>query len=315
MVVGAAGQDGSYLTERLITEGGAVIGLIRPGALAAARTVLKDHARLNLMEVDLLSQVAVERAVADAAPDHVYNLAGESFMPATWENPVETADVAGLGAVRILEALRRRRPSSRYLQASSPEIFGRLERSPQDETTPIRPTTPYGAARAYAHFMTAAYRERHGLFAINVILYNHESPRRRPEFVTRKIARAAARAKLGLEKELRLGDIDARRDWSFAGDVVEAMTLAVRHSTPEDFVVAGGKTRSVGDFAAAAYRAVGLDWRAHVVADASLRRSGEGAERRGDAAKARRLLGWSPKTSFEKLVGMMVEAELSAGAL
>jgi len=309
LIVGVAGQDGSYLAELLLAEGWEVVGAVRAGGGTLERlAAVRD--RVRLVDLDLRDQASVDRTVSAAEPDEVYNLAGESFMPATWERPVETSDVSALGAARLLDAVRRLRPRARVCQASSSEMFGRPEKSPQDERTPLAPLNPYACAKAYAHGMVASYREKHGLFAVSAILFSHESPRRRPDFATRKIARAAARIKLGLDRELRLGSLDSKRDWSFAGDVAEAMRLSLRRDRPGDYVVASGAARTVEDFVKTAFAAAGLDWRKHVVQDEALVRPEGGAPLCGDASKARRELGWTPRVGFEELVGLMVGWDL-----
>jgi len=310
LIVGVAGQDGSYLAELLLAEGYEVHGAVRAGGTGGRERLSAVRERVRLREIDLRDQASVDRAVAETAPDEVYNLAGESFMPATWERPVETSEVSALGTARLLEALRRLKPDARFCQASSSEMFGRPARSPQDEATPLAPLAPYGCAKVFAHHLVAAYRAKHGAFAVSAILFSHESPRRSRQFVTRKIARSAARIKLGLDRELRLGRLDARRDWTFAGDTVEAMRLALRRDRPDDYVVASGTTRTVQDFVAAAFAAAGLDWRKHVVYDESLARAEGGAPLCGDASKARGELGWSPRVGFDELVGQMVAWDL-----
>lgn len=310
LIVGVAGQDGSYLAELLLSEGYEVHGAVRAGRSGSPERLSAVRDRVRLREIDLRDQSSVDRAVSESAPDEVYNLAGESFMPTTWERPVETSDVSALGAARLLESLRRLKPDARFCQASSSEMFGRPASSPQNETTPLAPLAPYGCAKVFAHHLVSAYRQKHGTFAVSAVLFSHESPRRRPEFVTRKIARGAARIKLGLDRELRLGRLDAKRDWTFAGDTVEAMRLSLRRDKPDDYVVASGVTRTVEDFVRAAFSAAGLDWRKHVVYDESLARAEGGAPLCGDASKARRELGWSPRVGFEELVGGMVAWDL-----
>ncbi len=310
LIVGAAGQDGSYLAELLLARGWEVHGLVLPRQVDDCPRLKSVRERVRLHAGDVSDQAAVDAAVERSAPDHVYNLASQSFMPTSWDDPVRTGDVAGLGAARLLEALRRLAPKARFYQSSSAELFGLPERAPQDERTPLAPRSPYAAAKVYAHHLVNAYRERYGLFAVSGIAFNHESPRRGPSFVTRRVTSGAAAVKLGLAKTLALGDLDARRDWGYAGDFVEAMFRTLDAEKPGDFVLATGETRSVRELAETAFAAVGLDWREHVVADASRRRPPEPVERRGDPAKARRLLGWSPRVGFRALVEGMVRWDL-----
>ncbi|MCU0722749.1 MAG: GDP-mannose 4,6-dehydratase, partial [Planctomycetes bacterium] len=258
---------------------------------------------------DLLDREALEALVRETAPDEVYNLAARSFVPASWADPVETSDVTALGVARILEAVRKAGRPVRFFQASSAELFGRPAEAPQSESTPVRPRTPYGAAKAFGHFLTGVYRQAHGLFACAGILFNHESELRGKDFVTRKITLGAARIRAGLQRELFLGNLDARVDWGFAGDTVEAMWLMLRAEKPDDYVVATGETRSVRDFCRVAFEAAGLRWEDHVRVDPSLVRPAEPVETRGDASKARRVLGWAPKLPFEDLVRRMAEAD------
>jgi GDPmannose 4,6-dehydratase len=309
LIVGAAGQDGSYLAELLLAGGDEVLGILRPGSAESPR-LSSARGRIRLLEADLTDAASVDRAIVAAEPDEVYNFAAQSFMPATWAEPELTGEVMGRGAARLLESLVRHAPKARFYQASSPEMFGRPERSPQNEETPLSALNPYAEAKLAAHRAVADFRERRGLFAVSGICFNHESPRRAPLFVTRKITRAAAAIKLGRESELRLGDLSVRRDWGFAGDYVDAMRRMLRADRPEDFVIATGVAHSVQDFVEAAFGAAGLDWRKHVVVDESLRRPPEEVERRGDPAKARRLLGWEPRTGFQELVESMVRWDL-----
>jgi GDPmannose 4,6-dehydratase len=308
LIVGAAGQDGSYLAELLLAGGDEVFGVLRPGSADAPRLAAAGG-RVRLIEADLTDAASVDRAISGTKPDEVYNFAGQSFMPATWKEPELTAEVMGRGVERLLDSLVRLAPKARFYQASSAEMFGRPAKSPQNEETPLSALNPYAEAKLAAHRAVAGYRER-GLFAVSGLCFNHESPRRAPVFVTRKITRAAAAIKLGRASELRMGDLSARRDWGFAGDYVDAMRRMLRADRPEDFVIATGVSHAVEDFVAAAFGAVGLDWRKHVVVDESLRRPPEAVERRGDPAKARRLLGWKPRVGFQELVESMVRWDL-----
>jgi GDPmannose 4,6-dehydratase len=310
LIVGAAGQDGSYLTEFLLAKGYEVHGLVRPSQLAAPQRLRAVIGRIALTAGDAADQASLDAAVSASRPDEVYNFASNSFMPTSWDDAVLTGEVTGLGVTRLLESLRRLAPKARFYQSSSSEIFGRAAASPQNEETPLHPRSPYGAAKVYAHHIIENYRERHGLFAASGICFNHESPRRDLAFVTRKITRAAAAISLGQAADVKMGDLTARRDWGFAGDYVDAMWRMLQHETPEDFVVATGETRTVQDFVEAAFGVVGLDWRKHLVLDESLRRPPEAVELRGDPAKARRLLGWKPRVSFAQLVESMVRWDL-----
>ena len=259
---------------------------------------------------DLLDQTSLTRAVAESQPDEVYNLAAQSFVPTSWQEPVLTAEFTGLGVTRLLEALRQVAPSARFYQASSSEIFGKARVTPQDEATPFWPRSPYGVAKLYAHWITVNYRESYGLHACCGILFNHESPRRGVEFVTRKITREAARISLGLSRELRLGNLEARRDWGFAGDYVRAMWLMLQRDTPEDYVIATGEMHTVREVCEVAFGELGLDWKAHVVLDPKLVRPAEVDLLVGDASKARRELGWRPQVDFSGLIRAMVRADL-----
>jgi GDPmannose 4,6-dehydratase len=266
--------------------------------------------RLTLVQGDLLDQPSLMRAVEETQPTEVYNLAAQSFVPTSWLQPVLTAEFTGVGVTRMLEAIRAVDPSIRFYQASSSEMFGQVREVPQSEQTPFHPRSPYGMAKAFGHFATVNYRESYGLFTVSGILFNHESPRRGIEFVTRKISDGVARIKLGLADELRLGNLDARRDWGFAGDYVEAMWMMLQADEPQDYVVATGIEHSVRDFVTLAFERVGLDWEAHVVTDPDLLRPAEVEHLLGDPSRARAELGWSASVSFEELVAMMVDADL-----
>jgi len=311
LVTGIGGQDGSYLAELLLAEGYDVVGVVRRGSVADYPNLDGVADAVELVEADLLDPPSLVRALERARPDEVYNLASVSFVPASWDDPVQTAEFAAVGVTSLLETIRRVDGRIRFYQATSSEIFGNPATTPQTEETPLAPITPYGVAKAYAHFIVRSYRLRYGLHACSGVLYNHESPRRPPDFLPRKVARAAAAISLGLERELVLGDLDARRDWGYAPDYVRAMWLMLQHDEPGDYVVATGDARSVRDLVAAAFAHVGLDWREHVRSDESLRRGA--AELRdlvGDASKAREVLGWAPSVSFEELVRLLVDADL-----
>ena len=311
LVTGMGGQDGALLARLLLDEGYEVTGIVRrePGAYREALADVGD--RVGFVEADLLDRASLVRALRATAPGEVYNLAAPSFVPRSWDEPVLTAEFAAVGATSLLEAVREVDPTIRVYQASSSEIFGEPAVTPQTETTPLRPLTPYGVAKAYAHFIAGSYRRRYGMFVCCGILYNHESPLRPVEFLPRKVARAAAAISLGLERELVLGDLAARRDWGYAGDYVRAMWLMLQHDRPDDYVVATGVAHSVEELVAVAFDAVGLDWRAHVRSDpALLRGSAELHDLVGDASHARAVLGWAPTVGFEELVRLLVRADL-----
>ena len=310
LITGIGGQDGSLLAELLLDQGYDVSGIVRrSGASYPNLEPLRE--RIDLVEADLSDQLALVRALRATRPHEVYNLASVSFVPASWEHPVLTAELAAVGVTALLEAIREVDATIRFYQASSSEIFGEPRESPQTEETPLSPLTPYGVAKAYAHFIVRSYRIRYGLHASAGILYNHESPRRPLEFVPRKVAHAAAAISLGLEGELWLGDLDARRDWGYAGDYVRAMWLMVQQDEGDDYVIATGVTRSVRDLVETAFEHVGLDSREYVHIDESLQRgTAELHNLVGDPSKAKRKLGWEPTVSFEGLVQLMVDAEL-----
>jgi GDPmannose 4,6-dehydratase len=310
LITGITGQDGSYLAEFLLSRGYQVFGVVRRSSSERFERIEHLTERLTLLHADLLDTSSLTRALDAAQPNEVYNLAAQSFVPTSWAEPVLTAEFTAVGVTRLLEALRRVCPEARFYQASSSEMFGKVRESPQKESTPFYPRSPYGVAKAYGHFITVNYRESYGLFACSGILFNHESPRRGLEFVTRKIAHTAARIRLGLARELRLGNLDARRDWGFAGDYVRAMWLMLQADQPEDYVIATGRTHSVEDCCRLAFEHVGLDWRAHVVQDPALLRPAEVEFLLGDASKARRELRWEPEVDFPGLVRMMVDADL-----
>jgi GDPmannose 4,6-dehydratase len=317
LITGISGQDGSYLAELLLAKGYEVFGIVRgsPGAPYTNLADIRDD--LTLLQGDLLDQMTLLEAINTAQPDELYNLAATSFVPASWHQPVMTAQFTAVGVTAMLEAIRITNPELRLYQASSSEIFGATTQSPQSETTPFRPHNPYGVAKLYGHLMLAAYRERYGMHLSSGIAYNHESPRRPPEFVTRKVTRAAAAIKLGLQDELRVGDLSATRDWGYAGDFVEAMWLMLQQETGDDFVIATGRSRSVGELINVAFAHVGLTAEDHVVVDPEFVRPHDPVALVGDPTKARDRLGWTPRTSFDEMIGAMVDADLallSAGA-
>ena len=310
LITGVGGQDGSLLAQLLLEEGYEVAGVVRRAPAEYAETLGPLAGRVELVEADLLDHASLVAALETVRPREVYNLAAPSFVPRSWDEPVRTAEFAAVGATSLLEAVRGVDPSIRVYQASSSEIFGEPVETPQTEETPPRPLTPYGVAKAYAHFIAGSYRKRYEMFTCCGILYNHESPVRPTDFLPRKVARAAAAISLGLEDELVLGDLAARRDWGYAGDYVRAMWLMLQHPEPGDYVVATGVSHSVEELVAHAFDAVGLDWRRHVRSETSLYRgSAELHDLVGDASKARRVLGWEPKMSFEELVRLLVEAD------
>jgi GDPmannose 4,6-dehydratase len=310
LVTGVGGQDGSFLAELLLARGDDVVGVVRPGA--GAYPNLEPIAdRIELLEADLLDQRSLEAAIAAARPREIYNLAAPSFVPASWDRPVETAEFAAVGATAVLEAIRAVDPSIRFYQASSSEIFGEPREVPQTEKTPLAPVTPYGVAKAYAHYIVGSYRRRYGLFACSGILYNHESPRRPLEFVPRKVAHAAAAISLDLEREVALGDLDARRDWGYAGDYVRAMWLMLQQDEADDYLVASGESHSVRELVQCAFAYVGLDWQDHVRVEPALQRGPAELHRLvGNASKARAQLGWRPELDFTGLVHLLVDADL-----
>jgi GDPmannose 4,6-dehydratase len=311
LITGITGQDGSYLAELLLSKGYRVAGMLRRSSSGNCSRLEKFQGQLELHCADLADQASIISVLEAVQPDELYNLAGMSYVGASWQQPLLTADVTGLGVTRLLEAVRHVCPRTRFYQASSSEMFGKAVEAPQRESTPFHPRSPYGAAKAYGHFITVNYRESYGLFACSGILFNHESPRRGLEFVSRKITRAAARIKLGLDTEVRLGNLQARRDWGYAGDFVHAMWLMLQQDRPEDFVIGTGVSHSVQDLVEIAFDHVGLDWREHVRVDPELYRPAEVDVLQADASKARRVLGWEPVMPFEELIETMVEADLA----
>ena len=310
LITGITGQDGSYLAELLLEKGYRVVGMVRRASTENFERIAHIRDRIELRQADLLDQLSLIDLVRTVAPDEIYNLAAQSFVPTSWVQPVLTAEFDAIGVTRILEAIRLVAPKARFYQASSSEMFGKVRETPQRETTPFYPRSPYGVAKVYGHFITVNYRESYDLFACSGILFNHESPRRGREFVTRKVTDGVARIKLGLVKELRLGNLQARRDWGFAGDYAEAMWRMLQQPKADDYVVATGESHTVRDLVEIAFGCVGLDWRKHVVEDPALLRPAEVEQLIGDASKARRELGWTPHVSFHELVEMMVRADL-----
>jgi GDPmannose 4,6-dehydratase len=310
LITGVTGQDGSYLAEFLLGQGYEVIGMLRRSSTVNFERIRHIQDQLTLTSGDLLDEVSIINLLREHRPTEVYNLAAQSFVQTSWTQPVFTGETTALGVTRMLDAIRIVDPDIRFYQASSSEMFGKVVEVPQSETTPFYPRSPYGVAKVYGHWITVNYRESYNMHASSGILFNHESPRRGLEFVTRKITNAVARIKLGLDKELRLGNLEAQRDWGFAGDYVKAMWLMLQQDQPGDYVVATGQTQSVRHFCELAFGHVGLDYRDYVAQDERFMRPAEVDLLVGDPAKAREVLGWRPETSFEQLVEMMVDADL-----
>ena len=310
LITGITGQDGSYLAELLLEKGYTVVGMVRRASKDNFERIEHLLPRLIIKQADLLDQLSLIRVLEDSRPQEVYNLAAQSFVPTSWTQPVLTAEFTALGVTRLLDAIRLVDPGIRFYQASSSEMFGKVRETPQTERTPFHPRSPYGVAKVYGHDITVNYRESYGLFACSGILFNHESPRRGLEFVTRKVTDAAARIKHGLQRELRLGNLDARRDWGFAGDYVQAMWLMLQQEAADDYVVATGESHSVNELVQHAFEYAGLDWEKYVVIDPIFKRPAEVDVLLGDASKARERLGWEPKVHFPELVRMMAQADL-----
>jgi len=311
LITGITGQDGSYLAEYLLEAGYRVVGMTRRSSTDVHERIEHIVDRIEIVSGDLLDQSSMTNIVAEIRPEEIYNLAAQSFVPASWAQPVLTGEFTALGVTRVLEAIRAVDTTIRFYQASSSEMFGKVQEVPQVETTPFYPRSPYGVAKVYGHWITVNYRESYDLFAVSGILFNHESPRRGKEFVTRKITDGVARIKLKIASELRLGNIDAFRDWGFAGDYVRAMWLMLQQSQPNDYVISTGEAHSVREFLEIAFSAVDLDYEKYVVVDPRFYRPAEVDHLIGDPAKAKRGLGWTPDTSFPELVEMMVRADLA----
>lgn len=310
LITGVTGQDGSYLAEFLLEKGYKVYGMVRRASTESYDRIAHIKDRIELVQADLLDQLSLIKVLEKIHPTEVYNLAAMSFVPTSWSQPVLTGEFTAIGVTRVLDSIRLVCPKAKFYQASSSEMFGMVREVPQTELTPFHPRSPYGVAKAYGHHITVNYRESYDLFAVSGILFNHESPRRGKEFVTRKISDGVARIKLGIDKELRMGNLDARRDWGFAGDYVKAMWLMLQQPQAEDYVVATGKDHSVKDFLELAFAHAGLHWQDHVVTDPELLRPAEVDHLLGDATKARTKLGWQPHVDFEGLVRMMVDADI-----
>ena len=310
LITGITGQDGAYLAEFLLAQGYEVHGMVRRSSTDTHTRITHLLDKITLHQGDLIDQLSLVRILDKVEPTEIYNLAGQSFVPTSFEQPLLTAELTGLGVTRVLEAIRQAAPLARFYQASSSEMFGSARETPQDEETPFWPRSPYGVAKVYGHFITVNYRESYGIFACSGILFNHESPRRGLEFVTRKITDSVARIKLGVQQDLKLGNLDACRDWGFAGDYVRAMWLMLQQETPDDYVVATGETNTVKDFCRHAFEHVDLNWEDHVQVDPKFFRPADVNTLCGNPAKAHRVLDWQPEVSFPELVAMMVDADL-----
>jgi len=310
LITGITGQDGSYLAELLLSEGYEVFGVVRRASTENYERIEHLRGKITLLQADLLDQSSLVQVIRESNPTELYNLAAQSFVPTSWAQPVLTAEFTAIGVTKVLEAMRAVNPEIRFYQASSSEMFGKVLEVPQSEETPFYPRSPYGVAKVYGHYITVNYRESYNLHASSGILFNHESPRRGLEFVTRKVTDGVARIKLGLANELRMGNLDAQRDWGFAGDYVHAMWLMLQQDTPDDYVVATGETHTVKELVQLAFDRVGLDWEKYVVIDPRFIRPAEVDLLIGQPAKANNVLGWVPQTSFQSLVNMMVDADM-----
>jgi GDPmannose 4,6-dehydratase len=310
LITGITGQDGSYLAEFLLEKGYTVYGMVRRSSSQRFERIHHILDKMELIEGDLTDQSSLDDAIKTIAPDEVYNLASQSFVPTSWNQPVLTSDVTGTGVTRMLEAIRKHKPDAKFYQASTSEMFGKVQETPQNETTPFYPRSPYGVAKVYAHWITVNYRESYNIFACSGICFNHESPRRGLEFISRKVTDGVARIKLGLADQLKLGNLEARRDWGFAGDYVEAMWLMLQQDHPEDYVIATGVSHSVRDLVETAFGYVGLSLEPYIVVDPKLFRPAEVDVLVGDASKAKSTLGWAPTLSCDEMICMMVEADV-----
>lgn len=310
LITGITGQDGSYLAESLLQKGYVVVGMVRRSSTEPLDRIAHLLDRITLQPADLLDQDSLIHLIREVRPHEIYNLASQSFVPTSWEQAVLTAECTAVGVTRLLEAVRLVDSEIRFYQASTSEMFGKAQEVPQHERTPFCPRSPYGVAKLYGHWITVTYRESYGLFACSGILFNHESPRRGKEFVSRKITDGVARIKRGLASELKLGNLEARRDWGYAGDYVKAMWLMLQQDSPDDYVIATGETHSVQEFIQIAFARAGLDWREYVAEDPALKRPAEVDLRQGDASKAKRVLGWQPEVGFRELIEMMVDADM-----
>jgi GDPmannose 4,6-dehydratase len=312
LITGITGQDGSYLAELLLAKGYRVCGMVRRSSTENFQRIEHLRDKIQLHQGDLLDHTSLAKVLEQTQPDEIYNLAAQSFVPTSWQQPVLTAEFTALGVTRLLDAMRQACPKARFYQASSSEMFGKVRETPQSETTPFYPRSPYGVAKVYGHYITVNYRESYGLFACSGILFNHESPRRGLEFVTRKITHGVARIKLGLDKEIRLGNLQAKRDWGFAGDYVRAMWLMLQQDQADDYVIGTGQTHSVEEFVRIAFDHVQLDWKKHVIVDPQFYRPAEVDLLLANPAKAHRQMGWKPELSFEQLVNRMADEDLAS---
>jgi GDPmannose 4,6-dehydratase len=310
LITGITGQDGSYLAEFLLAKGYEVVGVVRRTSHDSYERIGHLLDRLSIVPADLLDQHSLTSVIRDVKPDEIYNLAAQSFVPTSWTQPVLTGEFTALGVTRILEAIRLAHQEAKFYQASSSEMFGKAAETPQTESTPFYPRSPYGVAKVYGHWITVNYRESYGIYAVSGILFNHESPRRGLEFVTRKVTDGVARIKLGTLDKLRLGNLDAQRDWGYAGDYVEAMWLMLQQDGPDDYVIGSGQTKSVRDLVEVAFGHVGLEWQEYVEVDPAFIRPAEVEILLADPSKAKQELGWRPKVGFEELVTMMVDSDM-----
>lgn len=310
LITGITGQDGSYLAEFLLSKGYDVYGMVRRTSTVRYERIRHIQDKITLVQGDLGDQTSLNRAMADIMPDEVYNLAAQSFVPTSWNQPAFTGDVTALGVTRMLDSIHTVKPDTRFYQASSSEMFGKVQAVPQKEDTPFYPRSPYGVAKVYGHWITVNYRESYDMFAVSGILFNHESPRRGLEFVTRKVTYTAAKIKLGMANELRMGNVEAQRDWGFAGDYVQAMWHMLQQDSPDDYVIATGKTHSVERLLDVAFSCMDLDWKNYYQQDERFMRPAEVDLLIGDPAKAEEKLGWKPQVTFEQMIQMMVESDL-----
>ncbi len=312
LITGITGQDGSYLAEFLLDKGYEVYGIVRRSSLEKYDRIEQIQDKIRFVEGDLTDQSSLDQALQQLKPDELYNLAAQSFVPVSWNQPVLTADVTGLGVLRVMEAIRRQSPKTKFLQASSSEMFGKVREKPQTEQTPFHPRSPYGVAKVFGHHITVNYRESYGLFACSSICFNHESPRRGHEFVTRKVTQHVAKIKLGLADKIKMGNLDAQRDWGFAGDYIRAMWMMLQQPQADDYVIATGETHSVQELLEVAFSHVGLDWKKYVEIDPKLVRPAEVDYLCGDASKSKKVLGWKPEVTFKQLIEMMVDSDLNS---
>lgn len=310
LITGITGQDGSYLAEFLLSQGYRVYGMVRRASVEKFERIAHIRSQIELLQGDLLDQFSLISVLKTAGPSEVYNLAAQSFVPTSWSQPVLTSEFTAIGVTKLLEAIRLVDPKIKFYQASSSEMYGKVRETPQTELTPFYPRSPYGVSKVYGHYITVNYRESYDLFAVSGILFNHESPRRGLEFVTRKVTDAVAQIKLGIIDTLKLGNLDAKRDWGFAGDYVEAMWRMLQQEAPDDYVIATGRTHSVRDLVEIAFGHVDLDWRKHVVVDQDLIRPAEVDLLVGDPSKAKEKLGWEPKVTFEQMIRIMVDSDI-----